>query len=197
MQRPDPPRPDPSEVTRLLASAGPDSSERLLALVYEDLRALAQRQVAGERGDLTLQPTALVHEAWLRLVSTGERSWEDRAHFFRTAARAMRRILVDRARRVQRDRHGGGRLRVTLGDPSAEDAGELDALAFDESLCGLEEVDGRLAEIVTLRFYAGLTVEETARALSISPRTVKREWGVARAWLSEKLETGAGGGPGA
>ncbi|MEM7311409.1 MAG: ECF-type sigma factor [Planctomycetota bacterium] len=187
-----------SEVTRLLAGAraGRDS-DRLLALVYDDLRAQAAAAMAREPAGHTLEPTALVHEAWLRLVAPGERdalTFEDRAHFYRTAARAMRRILIDRARRVDQPKHGGGWDRVTLAHtPLADGAalgGELDALVLTEALDDLEDLDARMAELVTLRFFAGLGVEETARTLSLSERTVKREWSVAKAWLAQRLGDG-------
>lgn len=156
--------------------------------VYEELRRLARREMAGEPAGHTLQATALVHEAWLRLAGS-EASYESRAHYFRTAARAMRRILIDRARRVRQAKQGGDRLRVTLDSGVAlEGRPELDVLDLDEALGALEEVDPRMAEIVELRFFSGMDVEEVARALGISPRTVKREWAVARAWLQERLD---------
>jgi RNA polymerase sigma factor (TIGR02999 family) len=185
-----------AEVTRLLSLAREGrATDELLALVYEELRALASRAMAREPAGHTLQPTALVHEAWLRLAGVPEGAWEDRAHFFRTAARAMRRVLVDRARRVAQPKHGGGVERVTLdrtpvaGGPEGGSS-EVDVLALGEALDGLEAIDPRLAEIVSLRFFAGFDVEETARALGVSTRTVKREWSVAKAWLHERLDGG-------
>ena len=189
--------PAASEVTRLLQLGAADrtgrASEELLDLVYEELRSLAHRAMAREPSGHTLQPTALVHEAWLRLVGGAQTSWEGRAHFFRTAARAMRRILVDRARRVDQPKHGGNHARVSLAEvaPGAgqEATAELELEAGDlsDALDGLEAVDARLAEIVTLRFFAGLSVEETGQALGVSSRTVKREWSVAKAWLYQRL----------
>lgn len=185
--------PSPGEVTRLLSAAdGGRDADRLLELVYDELRRLASAQVAREAPGLTLQPTALVHEAWLRLVTSGERTFEGRVHFFRTAARAMRRILIDRARREAREVHGGSRERVTLDEAIAEvgeatRARQLDLVDLTAALEALEAVDPRMAELVSLRWLAGLGVEETAQAMGVSPRTVKREWSVARAWLAERL----------
>ena len=186
-----------TEVTRLLSLAkaeDPRASDRLLELLYDELHAQAERAMAREPSGHTLQPTALVHEAWLRLVGAGERDWESRAHFFRTAARAMRRILIDRARRVVQPKYGGGRLRVSLAGaiesepaPSAAED-EVDLVALDRALCGLEAFDARMADIVSMRFFGGLSVEETGTALGVSTRTVKREWSVAKAWLHERLE---------
>lgn len=203
MSAPDPPSDSPgasalaSEVTRLLSLRGKDeTSEELLGLVYDELRALAKRAMAREPSGHTLQPTALVHEAWLRLVNTEGQSFENRAHFFRTAARAMRRILIDRARRVAQPKHGGGRLRVSLADViSGESEGglggtrEIDLVELNQALDGLEQLDARMAEIVSMRFFAGFSVEETGQALGVSERTVKREWSVAKAWLYDRLGT--------
>ncbi len=188
------PDPDPGEVTQLLAAAGTGrDSDRLLELVYAELRRLAGAQMQRESAGLTLQPTALVHEAWLRLVQSGERTFEGRVHFFRTAARAMRRILVDRARRVDRAKHGGQLERVTLDDsrdaPDASTGLALDLVDLNDALAELEAFDPRLSELVALRWLAGLSVEETADALGLSSRSVKREWSVARAWLARRLES--------
>lgn len=193
MGHPHPQSGPPGEVTRLLSLAAQRSSpdqERLLALIYGELRRLAERAMSREPAGHTLQPTALVHEAWMRLVGGDAPDWNDRHHFFRTAARAMRRILIDRARRVEQPKHGGGRLRVTLGGADADGrllGPDLDALSLYEAMEELEGVDARMAEIVSLRFFTGLSVEETGHALGVSPRTVKREWSVARAWLSDRL----------
>ena len=185
--------PTPSDVTRLLAAAsGGDgrAAEELLPIVYEELRVLAHRRMARERPGQTLQPTALVHEAYLRLLGPEGDSvrWENRGHFFGAAAEAMRRILIERARRVARLRHGGGRDRLPLENvDGAVDAKSDDLIALDEALKKLEAHDPRMAEVVKLRYFAGLGVEETATAMNVSPRTVKREWAVARAWLYERM----------
>jgi len=174
------------------ASAG----EQLLPLVYDELRRLAQSRMGREPAGHTLQATALVHEAYLRLVGNQDLRWQSRAHFFGAAALAMRRILVERARRVRRERHGGGRARLPLEDVDAAlDPESLDLAALDEALKDLETIDERMAQVVSLRFFAGLNVEETAAALDISPRTVKREWSVAKVWLYRKM-TGEHGEPG-
>lgn len=142
------------------------------------------REPAGH----TLQPTALVHEAYLRLMSDQEAKWHDRGHFFGAAAEAMRRILIERARRVAGPMRGGGKQRVPLDqiDPTGTTAPDS-LLALDEALSLLEEHDSRMAEVVKLRYFAGLNVADTAAALDLSPRTVKREWAVARAWLYQKM----------
>lgn len=188
----EPPAPEPGEVTQLLAVAGPGrESDRLLELVYAELRRLAAAQMQRESARLTLQPTALVHEAWLRLVQSGERTFEGRVHFFRTAARAMRRILIDRARRSDRVKHGGALERVTLDDSSDAEASpnSLDLVDLNDALAELEAFDPRLSELVALRWLAGLSVDETADALGLSSRSVKREWSVARAWLARRLDS--------
>ncbi len=183
------------QVTQILRSVGPDdpgAADELLPLVYEELRGLAQKQMANEPPGQTIQATALVHEAYLRLVGAPNLRWENRAHFFAAAARAMRRILVDRARRRQAVKHGGDRSRVGLEqlevaceDPALIGAEQL--VALDEALDGLEGVDARKARIVMLRYFAGLTIQETAKALNLSRTTVKDEWQFARAWLYSKM----------
>ncbi len=168
---------------------GPGSSEDLLPQVYDELRRLARARLAREAPGLTLQPTALVHEAYLRLAGDGvDRRWDRRGHFFAAAAISMRRILVERARRVRRVKHGGGQVQVEL-DPDAPAAGAdlHDILAIDEALAELERVDPRKAQVVMLRYFAGLTVEETAEAMALSPSTVKNEWAFARVWLHRVL----------
>ena len=160
----------------------------LLPHVYEELRRLARARLAHEPAGLTLQPTALVHEAYLRLAASGERQWDRRGHFFAAAAIAMRRILVERARRYQRIKRGGGQQRVELETEPAALAPELtDVLAIDEALTRLESLDRRKAQVVLLRYFAGLTVEETAAAMELSPATVKNEWAFARVWLDKVL----------
>ncbi len=181
----------PVDVTRILSAIGrgePEATDALLPIVYEELRGLARARMLGEPADHTLQPTALVHEAYLRLVQTPEADWENRRHFFAAAAQAMRRILVERARRVAGPKRGGGRARMPLDEVDcAIDPATMSFLALDESLEALEAKDPQMAEVVKLRYFAGLSVEETAQALGLSPRTVKREWSVARAWLYERM----------
>src|SRR5262245_23943694 len=181
-------------ITQALAAirAGDDEAvARLLPLVYDELRSMARRLMSRESPGQTLQPTALVHEAYLRLFGDHPVSWENRAHFFVAAATAMRRILVERARRRRAERHGGGRRRVTLDEgavPSDPPAAEL--LALDEALTRLEEEDARAARIVHLRYFAGLGITETARMMGISTATVSREWTYARAWLRREMTGG-------
>jgi len=191
----------PDRVTLLLSAierGDEGATDELLPIVYGELRRLAAKKMAGETASHTLQATALVHEAYLRLVGDAEDvKWENRAHFFGAAAHAMRRILVERARRVGREKRGGGRARVLLDDvdpaaPGADGAAAagVDLVLLDEALLKLEAFDPRLARIVSLRFFAGLSVEETASATDLSPRTVKREWSVARAWLHRAMSDG-------
>jgi RNA polymerase sigma-70 factor (ECF subfamily) len=180
-------------VTSILAevqSQGPKAAmERLLPLIYEELRVLARAQMRHERSGHTLQTTAIVHEAYLRLLGGQEIPWTDRKHFFCAAAQAMRHILVDHARSRGRIKRGGARVRVRLTGLDlgfSEDCDQI--LALDEALQRLEEQDARAADVVRMRFFAGLDVEETANALKVSPRTVKREWAFARAWLYDRLK---------
>jgi RNA polymerase sigma factor (TIGR02999 family) len=160
--------------------------------VYEELRQLAGGQMRHERNGLTLQTTALVHEAYLRLMKDPESRWNSPGHFFAAAAEAMRRILVERARRHAARKHGGGRRRLDLDSVDAEAphvAGDAEALLeLDEALVDLKARDTRLGEVVMLRYFAGLSVDETAAALETSPRTVKRDWAFARAWLTRRLD---------
>ena len=169
----------------------PGSSADLLPQVYEELRRLARARIAREPAGLTLQPTALVHEAYLRLASDGaDRKWDRRGHFFAAAAIAMRRILVERARHYRRVKHGGEQHRVELDTESPAFAPALpDVIAIDQALSRLEQIDPQKARIVLLRYFAGLTVEETAAAMDLSPATVKNEWAFARAWLHDVLTT--------
>ncbi len=174
------------ELTVLLQAAFAGDShaaERILPLVYDDLLSLARRGMQAERAGHTLQPTALVHEAYMRLVGK-ELSWENRRHFFAAAAQAMRRILVERARRGQRPKHGGSRKRLTLDEQILEPEDQsAEVLALDDVLNDLARLDERKYEVVMLRYFAGLTIEDTAAALSVSPATVKNDWSFARAWL--------------
>ena len=188
--------PEPgSEITRLLVDlerGSPGKSEALLALVYDELRAMARAHLARERPGRTLQATDLVHEAWLRVAGANAQPWSGRAHFFGAAAQAMRRILVEQARRRARLKRGGGGERLDLAEvelaPELQGPGpEVDVLAVEEALQRLEREDARKARIVELRYFAGLTVEETAQALGVSVGTVEREWRFLRAWLQEEL----------
>jgi RNA polymerase sigma factor (TIGR02999 family) len=186
-----------SEVARILSAVeqgDPHAAEQLLPLVYDELRKLAAAKLASEAPGQTLQPTALVHEAYLRLVG-GEpaRAWDGRGHFFAAAAEAMRRILVDAARRRRADKHGGGHHRVELLDAElAVDSGGDDLFAVDDALARLAAREPRIARLVELRFFAGLTVEEAAAGLGIPARTAYRHWAYARAWLRRELDRGAG-----
>jgi RNA polymerase sigma factor (TIGR02999 family) len=182
-----------SEITTLLAAARAgdrDCQSRLFEAVYGELRRIAAAQLRGERRDHTLQPTALVHEAYIRLLGRGDVPWENRAHFFSTAAGTMRRILIDHARTRKADKRDGKLKRVDLDETPAafveEDADRL--LAVDEALGRLAQWDERQARVVELRFFGGLTVEETADVLAVSVKTVKRDWAMARAWLQTQLE---------
>lgn len=170
-----------------LSAGDPQASARLLPLVYEELRALAAQKMAHEPSDHTLQATALVHEAYLRLVGNGTEHWDNRGHFFAAAAEAMRRILVERARKYARKKHGGGKERVELDDFGRPPDDPNDILALDEALKRFEVQDPECSRLVKLRFFAGLTIEQTAELLKISPATVKRQWSFARAWLCEAI----------
>jgi RNA polymerase sigma factor (TIGR02999 family) len=184
-----------SEVTRLLEAIDrgeTEAPEELLPLVYDELRRLAHQRMSHLPPSQTLQATELVHEAWLRLV--GDRnphSWNGRGHFFAAAAEAMRRILIERARRKAAKRHGGGLSRVDLDhvDLAAETEGEL-LLVVDEALAGLAEVDSRSAQLVKLRFFVGLSNAQAAELLGMSERTAKRNWAYARAWLLREIQCG-------
>ncbi|MCB9913568.1 MAG: sigma-70 family RNA polymerase sigma factor [Planctomycetes bacterium] len=175
-----------AEVTRLLAQGEP-GAPALLELVYGELHAMARGRMGGERAGHTLQATALVSEAWLRLGSA-EAGWRDRSHFFAAASEAMRRILVDHARKVRSQKRGGDLARVTLGAPDAAlEVWPDELLALDEALNALEREDPRAAEVTRLRYFVGLSMPEVAQALDVSERTAHREWTFARARLSELL----------
>ncbi len=169
----------------------PNAAEKLLPAVYDELRKLASAKMAREPDGQTLQPTALVHEAWLRLGGDQQPTWQNRAHFFASAAEAMRRILIERARRRSARRHGGGLQRVDVDDsanaiasaPEADD----ELLAVHETLARLAEHDARKAELVKLRYFAGLTIEEAAEVLGVAAPTAKRDWAYARAWLFREI----------
>jgi RNA polymerase sigma factor (TIGR02999 family) len=180
-----------SDVTRVIEAieqGDPKAADELLPLVYEELRRLAALRMANEAAGNTLQPTALVHEAWLRLVGPNNPKFAGRAHFFAAAAEAMRRILIDRARRKRALRHGGGRERVDiqqieLASPDSDDQ----LLAVNEALDKLAAQDPIEAELVKLRYFAGLTVDEAAELLDISPRTARNYWAHARTWLYHEI----------
>ena len=180
------------DVTQLLAdwSQGDRAAlDRLVPIVYEELRQLARRELRRERPDHTVQPTALVNELFLRLVAQHAASWQNRAQFFAVCAQLMRRVLVDHARARVAAKRGGKSPRVTLDaalDVAA--APDLEILAVDRALTCLDELDPKQARLVELRFFSGMTVEETAHVLGCSPRTVKREWRLARAWLFGQLK---------
>lgn len=180
-----------SDVTQaLVALSGGDrrALDRLLPLVYEQLRQIAERQLRQERADHTLSPTALVHEAYLKLVQLDRISWEGRAHFFGACAQAMRRILISYARMKKAEKRGAGSEHVPLTSVMvAADSRPQDLIALDDALAKLEALDERQARIVECRFFAGMGVEETAKALGISPATVKRDWTMARAFLNREL----------
>lgn len=178
-------------ISRLLDSASQGdgmAAEELLPLLYGELRRLAAARMAREMPGQTLQPTALVHEAYLRLIKSRELGWDGKGHFFAAAAEAMRRILIERARRHGRLKHGAEHRRVTLEDGAArEEPDPSELLSLDRCLSRLEERDPAMAQVVKLRYFAGLTVPETASALDVSPRQVNRLWTAARAWLQREM----------
>ena len=179
----------PTDVTAILQDWREGNAEalpRLLDAVYAELRRLARHYLSQERAGHTLQPTALVHEAYMKLVDQRV-SWQNRAHFFAVAAQAMRRVLVDHARGHLAQKRGGAQERVTLSAAEGLAAPEVDLIALDSALEKLAALDPRQSQIVELRYFGGLTNEETAEALGISPATVKREWTVAKAWLRKAL----------
>ena len=176
-----------NDITLILQAVGRgenQASEELLPLVYGELRRLAAGRMAKESAGHTLQPTALVHEAWIRLVEDGSRTWENRAHFFGAAAEAMRRILIDNARRKARIKHGGGQERINLDDLDLAAAlPDEKMLLMDEALERLRAEDPETAQVVILKFFGGLTNEEIVQCLGSSDRTVRRQWNYAKAWL--------------
>ncbi len=182
-----------NDVTRILSAidqGDPCAAEQLLPLVYEELRRLAAQRLAQEKPGQTLQATALVHEAYVRLVGTENgQEWDSRGHFFAAAAEAMRRILIDNARRKQTDKHGGTWIRHELLDAElAVDSSGSDLFAVDEALSNLTVEAPEIARLVEMRFFAGLTLEEAAHCLGISSRTAYRNWAYARAWLARALD---------
>jgi RNA polymerase sigma factor (TIGR02999 family) len=189
-----------SDVTRILSAidqGDPAAAEKLLPLVYDELRKLAAVRLGQEKPGQTLQATALVHEAWLRLVGVeSPQKWDGRGHFFAAAAEAMRRILVEQARRKKRLKHGGGWRRDVGGELNLIASGELnlvpdaedEVLSVHEALDGLAAVDAQAAQVVKLHFFAGMTLEDVASVLEISSRTAYRDWAFARAWLAKRLD---------
>lgn len=185
----------PGPVTQLLARVSdgdPSATEALFPLVYEELRRLARSRMARERPGQTLTPTALVHETYLRLVGEDELPWQNRRHFFGAAGEAMRRILVERARAKGREKRGGAWRRTTLDHEvaragAADEPRTPDILALDEALRRLEEIDAEMSTVVKLRYFAGLTIAETAKALETSVATVNRQWAAAKAWLFDAM----------
>ncbi|HKI32133.1 MAG TPA: ECF-type sigma factor [Gemmataceae bacterium] len=180
---------DASRILKAVEQGDPQAAGQLLPLVYDELRRLAAQRLAQEQPGLTLDATSLVHEAYLRLVGGDpDKPWNGRGHFFAAAAEAMRRILIEKARRKRRERHGGDRKRLPLDEANlAEDAADDRLLAVDEALDRLAKEEEKVAEVVKLRYFGGLTIEETAEVLGISVRTANRHWAYARAWLYQEL----------
>ena len=183
--------PPSEDVTALLegwSRGDPEALERLVPLVYAELRRVAARQLRRERNGHSLQPTILVHEAYLRLIKQDRVEWQNRAHFFAVSAQIMRRILVDRARRRHADKRGDGAHHVSIDDGlAAPGRDEISVLALDTALQRLQEVDPGLAQIVELRAFGGLTIEEAAVVMKVSTSTANREWRTAKAWLTREL----------
>jgi RNA polymerase sigma factor (TIGR02999 family) len=184
-----------ADVTRLLSdwSKGNQGAfDQLAPAVYDELRRLAARYLSRERAGHTLQPTALVHEAFLRLIDQSRVEWQGRAHFFGVAAQMIRRILVDHARAHQAAKRGAGAVHFAIDDNfDAAAPRDLDLVALDDALAALAELDAQQTRVIELRFFGGLSIEETAAVLKVSPATVKREWAAARAWLYRELQRGA------
>ena len=163
-----------------------------MQIVYKELRKLAATYLQRQRSDHTLQPTALVHEAYMKLIDASQVDWQDRAHFFAVAAQTMRNILVDHARAVAAEKRGGGARKIALDDAvSFSNEHDVDLIALDEALQLLARQDATQSRIIELRFFGGLTIEETAEVLKISPATIKREWAIARAWLYRQMKSTA------
>lgn len=186
--------PSPADVTRILhewKDGNREALDRLIPIVYDELRTIASRQLAREWRHDRLQTTTVVNEAYVKLFAQRQVDWQNRGHFFALAAQLMRRILVDHARRELREKHGGAAIHVELSEalstPAEPSLDMLDAVALDAALQKLEALDPDQGRIVELRFFGGLTVEETAAALGISPATVKREWAIAKGWLYREL----------
>jgi RNA polymerase sigma factor (TIGR02999 family) len=183
----------PGEITAILAAlrgGDRDAFGAVFPLVYDELRQMARRRMRGERPGHTLSPTALVHEAYLKLAGLERIEWRNRAQFFAVAAQAMRQVLVDHALRRKARKRGGGQVHVTLGEVAAQAPRVEEILSLDEALRRLESFDERRARVVVCRFFAGMEVDETAAALGVSEATVKRDWSFARAWLNRELGRG-------
>ncbi len=184
--------PSPSEVTRLLkdwSGGDPAALDQLIPIVYDELRAVAARYLRRERQDHTLQPTALVNEAYLRLIDQKQVQWQNRAHFFGVSAQMMRRILVDHAKSHNRAKRGGGARKVSLDEAAALSQERADDIVeLDEALTALAAFDERKSRVVEMRYFGGLSVEETAEVLKVSEITVARDWKLARAWLYTHIE---------
>ena len=180
---------DITQILRNIESGDEFATEELLPLVYDDLKRLAAHKMAHERPGQTLQATALVHDAYLRLVgSSGSQDWNSRGHFFAAAAASMRRILIENARKKQRIRHGGGRQRVDLDVVNVADPQNYEFLdALDKAIDGLAVENPTAAQVVNLRFFAGLTIEQTAESLNVSVRTANRHWTYAKAWIYQQI----------
>ena len=190
--------PTPGDVTRLLLEwqrGDAAALDRLLPLIYAELRRIASRRLRRERPGHTLQPTALVHEAYLKLVQAPELEWHDRAHFFAVAARVMRQVLVDHARAHQAEKRGGALRKVSIEEVAEPGiTADVDLLALEEALGRLGDFDPQQSRVVELRYFGGLTIEETAEVIGVSPATVKREWMMAKAWLRRELGAAKGAG---
>ena len=179
---------DASQILKAAEQGDPQAARQLLPLVYAELRQLAAQRLATEQPGQTLDATSLVHEAYVRLIGDNpDQPWHGRAHFFAAAAEAMRRILIDRARRKRTLRHGGEKKRIRLDDVAIGEEADDRLLAVHEALDGLAEEEAKAAEVVKLRFFVGLTIEEAASVLGISVRTANRHWSYARAWLYQHL----------
>jgi len=185
------PMTEASQILIAIQDGDPQAANKLLPLVYNELRQLAAQRLAQENAGLTLDATSLVHEAYVRLIGdNAERSWNGRGHFFAAASEAMRRILIENARRKKRLRHGGDKRRQKLNEMElAEEKADERLLAVDEALVKLAQKEPEVAEVVKLRFFVGLTIEKTAEALDLSKRTVNRHWAYARAWLHQHLSS--------
>jgi RNA polymerase sigma factor (TIGR02999 family) len=183
----------PTQLLRAWSQGDGSALDRLVPLVYEELHRLARNYMRRERPDHTLQATSLVNEAYLRLIDVNRVEWRDRAHFLAVAAQTMRRILVEFARNRQRQKRGGGALHVSLDDiPDLPGSKGVDLVALSDALSGLATFDGRMSQVVELRFFGGLTVEETADVLNVSPETVMRDWKTAKSWLLREIRHPSG-----